>query len=603
MVAAVAMFAAASCVQELDKNVPEPAGETVVFTASVDGTDTKAALNETTKTSEWVKGDKITLHNGTKGYEFSAKAAGRSASFEYTGNDFSGDKFMAVYPAGTYTANLTAKTVDAYIPTYQGARIGTYNESAALAVAYTENNFLRFRNAHALIKFTINGTNIKAVEFYGNGDEPITGNVRVTLNADNSIKTVDGLDTVFEAGKPEEWTGKGTWVKIYSEDEANGWCFKDGATYYAVVAPANFTEGFSVNYILDDDSKIEAVKKYEESYNLTSGTILNLGTFKYEVEEPDHSGWSLPGDYNGWKTNDTYLYEEGDFYVAKNISGLDKGFKFCHAEFGWKGVSSSEAVAAGKWHKFGGEENIKLADSKAYDIYMTKDGKQFQAVLAGSAVPSAPAVVADFWGIIGVGGDWSNDKKLTEEGSYLVFKGLSLKTTDEFKFRKNGEWNEQKIVNGGVAAADTEHDLVDAGQSNMKIKTAGTYDVYVKKDLSKVYFMTSGKTPDQAGKVATTTVEVYAKTGHTKLWAWLQTNDKVNFTGGSWPGFTATTVSETKNGVTYTKKWTLDIPSEYMGKNMMLIFSGSGNQTADSGPYVISEKMYFTVDNNTVTKK
>ena len=105
MVAAVAMFAAASCVQELDNKVPEQAGETVVFTASVDEADTKAVLNETTKTSEWVKGDKITLHNGTKGYEFSAKAAGRSVSFEYTGNDFSGSKFMAVYPAGTYTAN------------------------------------------------------------------------------------------------------------------------------------------------------------------------------------------------------------------------------------------------------------------------------------------------------------------------------------------------------------------------------------------------------------------------------------------------------------------------------------------------------------------
>ena len=36
---------------------------------------------------------------------------------------------------------------------------------------------------------------------------------------------------------------------------------------------------------------------------------------------------------------------------------------------------------------------------------------------------------------------------------------------------------------------------------------------------------------------------------------------------------------------------------------MMLIFSGSGNQTADSGPYVISEKMYFTVENNTVAQK
>ena len=157
-----------------------------------------------------------------------------------------------------------------------------------------------------------------------------------------------------------------------------------------------------------------AAKTTTKKVEAKAGIILNLGELEYEDSSAGTSGWSLPGHYNDWNTDDTYLYEEGDFYVAKNISGLDKGFKFCHAEFGWKGVGSSEAVAAGKWHKFGGEENIRLADNKAYDIYMTKDGKQFQVVLAGSPVPSAPAVVADFWGIIGVGGDWDNDKKLTE---------------------------------------------------------------------------------------------------------------------------------------------------------------------------------------------
>ena len=35
MVAAVAMFAAASCTQELENNAPEAKGETVVYTASV----------------------------------------------------------------------------------------------------------------------------------------------------------------------------------------------------------------------------------------------------------------------------------------------------------------------------------------------------------------------------------------------------------------------------------------------------------------------------------------------------------------------------------------------------------------------------------------
>ena len=50
-------------------------------------------------------------------------------------------------------------------------------------------------------------------------------------------------------------------MKIYSEDEANGWCFEDGATYYAAVAPADFTKGVSINYILADDTKIDGAKK------------------------------------------------------------------------------------------------------------------------------------------------------------------------------------------------------------------------------------------------------------------------------------------------------------------------------------------------------
>ena len=594
MFAAVATFAAASCAQELDNQVP--AGETVTFEASVDGAETKAVLDG--KVSKWEKGDKITIHNGTKGYEFTTQDEGVKANFSYTGNDFSGEKFMAVYPAGNYTADVEAKTVNAYIPTYQGAREGTYNENAILSVAYTENNSLAFKNACALLKFTVKGEkSIKAIEFYGNNSEAITGNVLVTLNEDNTVKSVEGLKTIFQEGD-NSWEGMGTWVKFYSEDEANNWCFKEGVTYYAAIAPANFTKGVALNLILADDTKVEAVKKIETAYNLKANTILDLGELEYVYVEPEHSGWSLPGDYNGWNTAGTFLYEEGDYYVAKNVSGLNKGFKFQHAEFGWKGVGSTDPVAAGQWHKLGGEENISLADAKAYDIYMTKDGNQFQAVAAGSAAPEAPAVVADYWGLIGIGGDWNNDKILVEEGEYLVVKGVAIKTSDSFKFRKNGVWGDEKIAEGGKAKANTEYNFVNSGSSNMTVATAGTYDVYVTKDLKKVYFMTSGKTPDQAGQAQTQTVDIYAKTNHTKLWAWLPTVGNLNLTGGNWPGYTATTVSETYNGVTYTKKWTLNVPAEHMGKNLMIIFSGSENQTADSGPYTLASTMYFTVDNN-----
>ena len=81
MVAAVAIFAAVSCNKELPQGNELPVGETVVYTASVDGADTKAVLNEDTKKSEWVAGDAITVHDGTKGWNFVADKAGQHADF------------------------------------------------------------------------------------------------------------------------------------------------------------------------------------------------------------------------------------------------------------------------------------------------------------------------------------------------------------------------------------------------------------------------------------------------------------------------------------------------------------------------------------------
>ena len=63
MIAAVAI-AAVACNKELPQG-QLPAGEEVTFEASVDGIDTKVALDG--KVSKWESGDKITIHNGTKG--------------------------------------------------------------------------------------------------------------------------------------------------------------------------------------------------------------------------------------------------------------------------------------------------------------------------------------------------------------------------------------------------------------------------------------------------------------------------------------------------------------------------------------------------------
>ena len=218
-IAAVAMVAAVSCNKEiLQENLP--VGEVVTFEASVDGAETRVALDG--KVSKWEKGDKITIHNGTTGYMFSTTDEGATADFTYAGDDFAGEKFMAVSPAGTYTADVEAKTVTAAIPTYQPSRDGNFSVGAVPSVAYTETQSLSFRNAATLLKFTVKGKNVKGLIFFGNNGEAVSGNIEVSLNDDNTIKSIAAKETTITENDVTE-TKLITWAKVWAQTD--NWCF------------------------------------------------------------------------------------------------------------------------------------------------------------------------------------------------------------------------------------------------------------------------------------------------------------------------------------------------------------------------------------------
>ena len=522
MVAAVALFAAASCNKELPQENLPAVGETVVYTASTDGTDTKAVLNETTKKSEWVAGDAITVHDGEKGWTFTAAKAGPNVDFSNSEGFGEYRPVLAVYPAGTYTVDVAEKTVNANIPTYQPARKGTYNEEAALAVAYSENDQFAFKNAHSLIKFTIKSSSIKAIEFYGNNNEAITGNMLVSLNEDNTVKSVVGQDTVFEEGKENEWTGKGTWVKIYSEDETNGWCFENGATYYAAVAPVNFTKGVAINYILADDTKVEAVKKTDNPVNLTPSKILNIGDLEYEA--PVVHEWAVAGTFNEWSTTANPMELVDGYYVAKNVTGLNysdpnegetgssTGIKFVN-NGDWKGGEGQ--VTAGTWAYVWNDNGANIyvdgADATtAYDIYLnpTPDadgGIKFVVVEAGKEMPEdvvEEEVVVDYWAVIGsMTSNWNSDIKMILDGEWYVAENVKILDSDQFKFRANGNWDEGTPNRGAAGEADgvlIENNVETAvyqGGKNFCVSEGGFYSLYINKSATKVKVVKTAELP------------------------------------------------------------------------------------------------------------
>ena len=497
MIAAVAI-AAVACNKELPGE-QVPAGDVVTFEASVDGADTKVSLEG--KVSKWESGDKITIHNGTTGYEFSTADAGAKANFTYAGNDFAGEKFMAVYPSGNYTADVEAKTVTAHIPTYQPSRENDFSAGAVPSVAYTETQSLAFKNAATLLKFTVKGTNVKGLTFYGHNNEAVSGNILVSLNEDNTIKSIAAQETTITENDVTE-TKLITWAKVWAQ--TSNWCFNEGVTYYLAVVPQNFEKGFTVQLEVDGVGTKD-VKKLETAYELKPNTIVDLGQLEYVAPSQENLVWGIAGTMTNWADGaDIAMTLEGDWFVAKNVT-LEEGaaFKF-RANGTWttnRGTENGGAVAEGAEVKVVADGQDIAAAPAIYDIYLSKNADKMKLVKVGDIQGQEPSdePVASDWGIVGDLNGWNapDVTMYSFKGMYVAYE-VKFPADGSFKIRKGGAWND--AANYGLeTSGDVEPGyyykvITSGGSGNIKVK-AGTYDIWFDLTNKRVYVLNPGTDP------------------------------------------------------------------------------------------------------------
>ena len=511
MVGAVALLAAVSCAQELEQagSKEQALGETVVYTASTDDPDAKAVLNETTKKSEWVAGDAITVHDGTQGWTFTAAEAG--ANVDFSNSEGFGDyrPVMAVYPAGTYTANVVAKTAKAYIPTWQQAQAGTYHSPAALAVAYTEGSTFAFKNAHALLKFTVNTDNVTHVIFHGNGSEALTGDVYVTLGEDG-VEEVECLETVFTSEKWNEETQQneqvsetkyGTWVECYAyHDDANKYFAKD-QTYYIAVAPQAFEGGVTVKVKINDGEELVAkttTNKVETKIN----TILNLGEIKYEAPATVETVYLQPGVWSadgawfaahffnsvGGAEDVKMTDEDADgVYEAAVPAGMESVI-FCrmnpaYSDFAWNSETETDHV----WTEMGSVAVPLADDTKVY--YNVTDWEAGEwSDTPQESTPDQPEVDASAYGLVGSFQGWDVASPIAMTNSddgWIVSENVELYKDDEFKFVKDNSWD-VSYGPSAVTVVEEEVDVVTSGGQNMKVAKNGKFNLYLNPTALKV---------------------------------------------------------------------------------------------------------------------
>ena len=531
MFAAVAAFAAASCAQELDNQVP--AGETKVYTASVDGAETKAALDG--RSTNWENNDAILLYDGATvaKYVTALESPASTANFTLAEKEtaLAGNKVIAVYPewADGYkssVADIEKKTLSkAYLTSNQNAKVGTYDPNTAIAIAYTEDNHLEFKNAATLLKFTVSTENVKAVTLYSIGGEKLTGEWAIDYNNGAPKAT------------PAEGDASAGWVELSAGEDG---VFEVGKDYYISVYPQTLASGFAVEFSFKGVNGKQLVKKYESPVEFKRNVILNIGNYEFTgtiVPEEPAAEWAIAGTFNEWNTKANPMALENGFYVAKNITGLNftaqadasnktsaTGFQFIN-KGAWKGGEGKVTAGTWAWVWNDNGQNIYVngaAAETAYDIYLnpTQDangGIKFVVVAAGAAMPEdkpAEEIKVDYWAVVGsMTNEWNSEIKMILDGDWYVAENVKITAADQFKFRANGNWDETTPNRGaagekdGVIIADNVETEVFNKGKNFSVAKSGFYSLYLNKAANKAKVVKTADlpvevTPDQPSEWA-----------------------------------------------------------------------------------------------------
>lgn len=232
-----ALAMSASC-QKTEQN-PTEKGNSVVFAAQFDNeknVDVRTVLDETGKKSLWNKDEIRVLNEDGASAVYKTDAMGQaSATFTILeeGATFSGNRFMAACPAepaGRASWDAGGKTIKwLWLKDEQLPVAGSYDPAAHIAVAYTEGTELSFKNACALLKFTVASEDVSEVCVYttGGGENTlyISGNFDVDMSDQNNYKF-------------SRTSGDGSWGGNYVKIKAaDGAYLENGKTYYMTCLP------------------------------------------------------------------------------------------------------------------------------------------------------------------------------------------------------------------------------------------------------------------------------------------------------------------------------------------------------------------------------
>ncbi len=270
-------FVSAAC--DSDKIVDDaPVNDVLVLNAHT-GSDvaTRTSLNGLSVI--WSGTDKITAfafddNDQAVGYSSTKTEVsqdGKSARFTFDGLTFGDDVSMALYPADTSATLNDDMSITTEIPTEQTAVANSFANDANVAVASCNGTEVKFKNACAIICFTLQNDNVRSVRLSSLDETPVAGTCAVAIDEDGNA-----------ACSPVE-DSEDKYVTLVAPGDG---CFAPDTPYYFVVLPGNYS-GFRLEFTSSD----------EKTAKLKNGTSVDI------VSNDNYNFGTIPDLSSKWKTS------------------------------------------------------------------------------------------------------------------------------------------------------------------------------------------------------------------------------------------------------------------------------------------------------------
>ena len=268
LMTSIALLMSFSCEKVIEDGNDILSRERVVFTASMEeSAQTKAVLGNNGSRILWESGDEISILYKDASSKFTATIQTSSPTTDFSGTlsvtEDGSSSFWAVYPYNE-TNTLSGEYVTINIPDKQTASDNTFDRTAFVTMAKSNDHSLQFYNLCGGVKFSVKQSGIKRVVFKGNNGEIVAGQVSAGFGEDGKpvVNQVISGKTSIELSAP------------------NGQVFQEGVWYYIAALPGSLNQGFTIDFYGD------------EAFSMSSSDAVSIKrAFWGQISEADQ--WTL----------------------------------------------------------------------------------------------------------------------------------------------------------------------------------------------------------------------------------------------------------------------------------------------------------------------